>query len=148
MGDALSLAAAPGTSAGAARPLRLGLLITFPVTPAGVAGCCSPAPGETSFSVAIIGGIPAIPKIEFNNARFSARNRINSASSSRVYFELVARRNNSRKLMSSCLPTPRNTFACRSDFKAGACAQKKPETLVLTQRHALCGPASHGWSDL
>src|SRR5277367_3298852 len=52
----------------------------------------NPAAGDTSLSATTTGGTPAIPRIEFSSARFSARNRATSASSNRVYFVLLTRR--------------------------------------------------------
>jgi len=59
-----------------------------------------PPEGNGLFPIAaesgkVIGGTPAIPRIEFSSARFSARSRTTSASSARVYRVAVTRRQNS-----------------------------------------------------
>jgi hypothetical protein len=54
--------------------------VDVPVEPA-----ASDAPIDTESGSTVIGGTPAMPRIELSSARFSARNRATSASSARVY---------------------------------------------------------------
>jgi hypothetical protein len=52
----------------------------------------SDAPIDTESGSTVIGGTPAMPRIELSSARFSARSRATSASSARVYRVAVSRR--------------------------------------------------------